>query len=488
MLPVDTTQQSHNSIMSIINNDLFDTDLLNKYKSEIINYINEKNIDIVKLLTMTRKDFINEVTTHLNNKTVTTYFDNNELKTSLGELYDAIIQYHTSNNPIIWIIIDDLFDTLKETSAHLLNKYKSEIINYINEKKIDIVKLLRMTRKDFINEVTTHLNNNDNNELMASLGELYDAIIQYHTSISYHTAFLGGECEIIEIDTKNQTFLVEMYINILWRDDIKYQEINEQNEEDIKLLQDKLAQPNINPQYRYPGYFVKIKGEEKKLIKNKIPLYGSLPYMFKNTSEIESVNAKKEISRILYRPQDKLFIQYLHFKGLFHEDFEFKWFPFDKQFLNIKINYNNENFKFTNDFNTIERDKKFDVGFAIKRMKEQKVRVKLGESVTEYNVKDPWLDLNNKKHKFCVVKLRVVRKSNFYIFSNLMPLFIIIFCTFGIIAMYDKDLSIDVKLSYVAAFLLTVTALQFSVTQNLPNKSELSIMDLSFLVAYCILG
>eukprot|EP01084_Bolivina_argentea_P083738 151603_1 len=155
-------------VISIINDCICNK--LNECKSEIVSYIKQNSVDENKLHEMKRKNFINEIANHLNNK---------KLKAALGQLYNAIIKH--LNNPqsiqecnlyqIEWITNDIITHKVPN-----LTEYKQNIIEYMNANKMDGSKLQQMTRKVFLTNISSYL---DNTKTKAQLGKLYTAIMKY---------------------------------------------------------------------------------------------------------------------------------------------------------------------------------------------------------------------------------------------------------------------------------------------------------------------
>lgn len=90
---------------------------------------------------------------------------------------------------------------------------------------------------------------------------------------------------------------------------------------------------------------------------------------------------------------------------------------------------------------------------------------------------DPWIDLRKKRpdynYHFSVIRLRVVRDPFFYIFMDVLPLFLVIAVSFAHYAMSMEDFLGD-KFSYLITLLLTTAAFQYSMNEDLPNTPELT--------------
>eukprot|EP01084_Bolivina_argentea_P291637 501248_1 len=163
-------------ISSILNNlEIFNkSDALLKYKHDIINYIMDNNLDGAKLSKLNRKEFLNQISSHLNDK---------KIRAPLGQLYNSIMSidfsvYNVNTEDIelnqdIWFTQPSTLQdcTLKQisyiltqengilSSLNKLNPLKHDIIQYIKDNDLDGGKLLALKRKTFMNNLSEHLNN-----------------------------------------------------------------------------------------------------------------------------------------------------------------------------------------------------------------------------------------------------------------------------------------------------------------------------------------
>eukprot|EP01084_Bolivina_argentea_P257107 433081_1 len=92
-----------------------------------------------------------------------------------------------TSEQIIWIVNNRIFDILKPKQRAALFAYKSDIIQYLKDRKYDGSKLHEIARKTFITDMIKYLNVN-NNKLKAPLAQLYTNIIKYDTSTLFENA------------------------------------------------------------------------------------------------------------------------------------------------------------------------------------------------------------------------------------------------------------------------------------------------------------
>eukprot|EP01084_Bolivina_argentea_P091701 165054_1 len=191
------SQCNMQQVLWIINHEIFDKlkqkdrDRLLEHKMSILQHMNECKYDGNKLQQTKRKEFINKIATHL---------QNNKLKPSLGALYKVIMEYpsklfendnNTKEN--IWFTkpesiqqcdvnqIKFIVNHVIVNNVDKLNGYKLKIIQYVQQRQINGDKLYEMKRKDFINEMVLHLDNNK--KLKAQLGKLRKYIMECDLSI-----------------------------------------------------------------------------------------------------------------------------------------------------------------------------------------------------------------------------------------------------------------------------------------------------------------
>eukprot|EP01084_Bolivina_argentea_P176911 306052_1 len=183
--PKTITQCNPEQIEWILNNKIFqklknnDRDKLIEYKSQIVCYIKDNNVYDMK-----RKQFMNNISAYLHNK---------KLKVALGALYKIIMNYDIStlfsedeekkmsNTPqsiqqcdIYQIIF--ITDIIIQNKVQKLAEYKDKITNYLKENKVNGNKFMQISRKHFINDTATYL---DNNKMRSPLGILFSNILKY---------------------------------------------------------------------------------------------------------------------------------------------------------------------------------------------------------------------------------------------------------------------------------------------------------------------
>eukprot|EP01084_Bolivina_argentea_P059738 109135_1 len=191
-----------------------------------------------------------------------------------------------------------------------------------------------------------------------------------------------------------------------------------------------------------------------------------------------------------------------------HEHFELDKFPFDSQFLNIKVLYNVTHYNVLSVFpkqwiKTIENGGSghYDRVLQITKL----------DSLNSWEMLSPWFDFrntrnrfpyntnfNNGQHdlfyttekyyrfKFAIIRLRLQRIPNFFFQQIIFPLFLIVTCSFATFSM-DPDEFVGDRFSYVVTLLLTVVAFQYAIQGDMPVSAEITHVDRYIIWAYICL-
>ena len=123
---------------------------------------------------------------------------------------------------------------------------------------------------------------------------------------------------------------------------------------------------------------------------------------------------------------------------------------------------------------------------------EEAIKLSVKETIkTQWSIEQPWVDLRQKRGRFAfpfsLVKLRVRRKPIFYLLNGVLPLFLVVACSFAQFVMPSES-NIGDKLGYIITLLLTTAAFQYSLNGDLPKTPESTMLDVYILYAYAILA
>jgi len=180
-----------------------------------------------------------------------------------------------------------------------------------------------------------------------------------------------------------------------------------------------------------------------------------------------------------------LFWQHVHFRGTFDEFFEMEEFPFDKQFLNVPFKFRASQYQAVDEPEQlgVQNVKMFPLDEKAKCM--EPVRCKKIDSVwtSEWELLEPWIVFegvkNTSAYDFAVIKLRVVRSAQHYIWFTLAPVFLITSCIFCIWYLVGGDPmdEINNRLAVVFTLLLTIQASQIAAAEGMPHLPTTTIVD-----------
>eukprot|EP01084_Bolivina_argentea_P154634 269518_1 len=279
--------------------------------------------------------------------------------------------------------------------------------------------------------------------------------------------WFSGEINLLKIDQTNETFTIFAYMNMYWKDKQLFEEIKKtQFEPNDALVQTKDT--------------ITLKGEVwdktfwklRHITKNMLPIGGK--YMFPNEATkryfdftLKNVNCKSNWH---------LFYQ---LEMSFNEHLELNNFPFDKQFLNVKIGIKDE-FQFVDKPMHWIPDQ-----YDNRRL----LKVYCGDTVkTQWNLLSTWVDFTAEtraKFEFALIRLRVVRKPLLYIIQGILPLFLIVTVSMFVVFLDATD-DLSDKLAYLITVLLTLSAFQFVLKQSIPESPEMTKFDVYILFGYFI--
>lgn len=103
----------------------------------------------------------------------------------------------------------------------------------------------------------------------------------------------------------------------------------------------------------------------------------------------------------------------------------------------------------------------------------------------------PYTRISKDEHdyyrfKFALIRLRLQRLPNFFFQQIIIPLFMIVSCSFATFSM-DPDEWVGDRLGFVVTLLLTVVAFQYAIQGDMPAASEITHIDRYIMWAYLCL-
>jgi len=316
-------------------------------------------------------------------------------------------------------------------------------------------------------------------------------------------AWVNFDVNIMEINTKDQTFGINAHINVFWHD---------KHFVDDVLRPHEVKQESWNKENQYIRNYNY--DDFSSLFRNyRLPL--NVHKLFENTVQEDS--SPKEDFQIWINPQTKDLHIYIKFQGSLSEHLECDDFPFDAQFLNMQLVYDMRHYSFTADCPWyVYMKSPFPYHLPI--------TVKKSSSITQWKLLSPWIDLSEHKillpadeshdvvHNknasprdgsknqmlqsqedsnavspkipFALIKLRVRRDPNYYLLYAVFPSVLIISSSFAVISVDPED--IGDRLEFITTLLLTVTAFQYAISAELPDSPMLTNVDKIILMGYLI--
>ena len=215
--------------------------------------------------------------------------------------------------------------------------------------------------------------------------------------------------------------------------------------------------------------------------------------LFRNAMDFKLIGAKPV--RFDYNIEHHAFKLTINFYAKLSEYYQNtnNEFPFEWQFLNLQIPYRIKQYSFQSKMPEFVEKAFVQKAFWPKGSSQWKysVLVRKKESVEEWKLLKPWVDLRKNREKydfqFGLIKYRVRRNPKYYILAIIIPLFFMVTCVFHVVlGEWDKE-DLSMRLTYIITLLLAIAAFQISITDGLPYKSQFTLIDQYFLLAYLIM-
>ena len=273
-------------------------------------------------------------------------------------------------------------------------------------------------------------------------------------------AWFNATLQLKDVDLQRESFTVKGFFNIYWATSSNYIELRE-HQDDEKLNSLELALKQLQKGEKRLDllpFMKKADNSDFKAIMSKTPIIASngLDWFFFNSINPPQIKRFK----MQYYPNYKKSRLEIMFVADFAETFELEDFPFDAQFLNIKLKLKVFKYKFLSGKvvpnNFLEGVQLQERNAANSFHHERPLSVAIRQPIDkEWELLKPWLDLRiNKNTLFCLVRLRVRRKASRYVWNNIFPLILITGLSFIYIAIEDQAS----KLAFIVTLLLTIAA------------------------------
>jgi hypothetical protein len=191
---------------------------------------------------------------------------------------------------------------------------------------------------------------------------------------------------------------------------------------------------------------------------------------------VNNVEPPRITERVLRIASDGTISSDLNVSVLLRANYDLRRFPFDRQQLQLQIEsflWNADQLRFVPDDDMTG----FADNFDIPEWKITGVRADVS-TVDVIRSSEPFSRLT--------LTIDVQRKSGFYLWKVLLPLFIIVALSWSIFWMVDERFGIRVRTS--ATGILTVVAYQFVAGQDLPRVGYLTLIDKIMVISFLLLA
>eukprot|EP01084_Bolivina_argentea_P038484 71155_1 len=179
----------------------------------------------------------------------------------------------------------------------------------------------------------------------------------------------------------------------------------------------------------------------------------------------------------------------LKFKATLFEQLELFAWPFDDQFLNIKLAFNDRLFQMVkpNNGQISDKDDIYEVfkevpgGYGrFKGIWQDMVKVTLNESLSNELIMEAPLVYFDKAIGW--IRLRTSRKPNYFVLSSIFPIFVVVSSSMCSFWFDDKEAA----LAYAITVLLAYAATQSVISDELPKVSDLLFCDYYVFISYSL--
>ena len=300
-------------------------------------------------------------------------------------------------------------------------------------------------------------------------------------------AWFNATLYLKDVDLQRELFSVSGFFNIYWKTSDEYIDLNiNDDEEKLNSLQLALKQLQTGQRLDLLPLMKASDNADFLQIMDKTPVIANngFQWFFFNSA------TQPQITRFImqYYPDYNKSRLEIMFTADLAETFELEDFPFDAQFLNIKLKLKVFKYKF---FSGVEAPKNFLDGVKLVENKgvleyhhERPLSVVILQPIDkEWHLLKPWMDFRiNKNTLFCLIRLRVRRKAHGYVWNNIIPLILITGLSFIYIAIESQAN----QLAFIVTLLLTIAAGRSELVPEMPRYAGATKIDYFVLIAYVI--
>eukprot|EP01083_Nonionella_stella_P084040 232522_1 len=286
--------------------------------------------------------------------------------------------------------------------------------------------------------------------------------------------WIQSTVSLINVDGVEEQFNINAFISIYWKSSIPPTESDELSKP-LNLLN--LDEPK----------------KEKLAYKTPIPFALIEPDWFFENGSIDPDQKPIITKATLHDKGNDIWYIELKIAGYFAETLELKNFPFDAQFLNIKLKLNRSDYFYPATLPQWfpDKDKAWFEEWGINPEKSLIATI-LDPANKEWVLLPPWVDYGmkgaeNRKYKngrYSLIRLRVKRKYQHYVYYNILPIMLINGLSFITISMTD---SVD-KISFVVTLLLTIAAGRSELVPEMPRAAVQTQIDRLVNIGYIMFG
>ena len=360
--------------------------------------------------------------------------------------------------------------------------------------------ILRMAAKEETVELQTELNETkDKYETKDSLEPISKQKSKYTPeSIKDKTGcWLSLELRLDDFSIKNQAFTITGWINVFWIWNSAPNTLNTFSGDDSvnNSIENKQSQMIIYKNSKGQE-IVKILDLRESDISYYLPIDARKIFYQPSLQSIKHIDAPC----LYFNKSSKLAHTQFYINVCLLEHLELFMFPFDRQFLNVKLRWNVDYYRIL-DFEqekNIPTDEDWwgksgerSCDRSVELYHDQPLKIALKESIeNEVKLYPAWVDFrvtkkkNHSSLRFALIRVRVRRNPMYFIANIIFPLFVIVSCSFSIFSIPAKE--IGDRLSVSVTILLTFTAFQSIIAEELPQTSDMLLIDWYIGMAYLL--
>mmetsp|Transcript_31274 Transcript_31274/g.50273 ORF Transcript_31274/g.50273 Transcript_31274/m.50273 type:complete len:460 (+) Transcript_31274:278-1657(+) len=317
--------------------------------------------------------------------------------------------------------------------------------------------------------------------------------------------WLSYELRLDDFSIKNQAFTVTGWISTFWKWTRAPESLktfngdfdihgNDKNKEHQHVSEMIIYQNSLKHE------IVKIVDLRRSDISYYLPIDARRIFYQPSLNKVEHIDAPC----LYYDKQTELAWTQYYVTASLLEHLELFMFPFDRQFLNIKLRFNVDYYRIL-DYELekeipLEQNWWGDRGERscernLESFHSKPLKVSLKESLlNEVKLYPSWVDFRVPKStnakvkapnlRFAMISLRIKRNPNYFVSNIIFPFFVIVASSFSVFAIPPSDPG-D-RLSVSVTILLTFTAFQSIIAAELPQTAAMLFIDWYIGIAYTI--